>query len=147
MMDVRALHTTEDYEWALKEVEQYFDNVPTSGTQDADRFDVLSTLIADYEARHFDIRPGADPVDVLKFAMENMGKTQADLGHLITRSRATEVLGRKRRLTLQMIRIISEAWRIPADALIGDYELDGETGHSKAEVRHEPHRQRRKQVA
>jgi HTH-type transcriptional regulator/antitoxin HigA len=78
--------------------------------------------------------------------MENMGKTQADLGHLITRSRATEVLGRKRRLTLQMIRIISEAWRIPADALIGDYELDGETGLSKAEV-HQPCRQRQKHVA
>jgi HTH-type transcriptional regulator/antitoxin HigA len=147
MMDVRALHTAEDYAWALKEVEQYFDNVPASGTQDADRFDVLSTLIADYETRHFDIRPGADPIDVLAFAMETMGKTQADLGHLITRSRATEVLGRKRRLTLQMIRIISEAWRIPADALIGHYELDGETDPPKAEAHPRAHRARRKQVA
>lgn len=123
-----------------------FDNVPVSGTLEADRFDVLSTLIADYEARQFDIA-GADPIDVLTFAMENKGKTQADLGHLITRSRATEVLARKRRLTLQMIRIISEAWRIPAEALIGHYELDGETEPSIEEARHRPQQQRRKEVA
>lgn len=147
MRDIRAIHTAKDYKWALKEVEQYFDNVPISGTEEADRFDVLSALIADYEARHFDIRPGADPVDVLEFAMESMGKTQADLGHLITRSRATEVLGRKRRLTLSMIRIISEAWRIPSDALIGVYELDGEADQPKAGVRDRSRRQRGKQFA
>src|SRR5262245_1324940 len=105
MNDVRAIHTDADYDWALKEVEKYFDNVPTPGTPEADRFDVLSSLIQSYEARQFDI-PDADPIEVLQFAMESMGKTQADLGHLITRSRATEILNRNRRLTLQMIRII-----------------------------------------
>jgi HTH-type transcriptional regulator / antitoxin HigA len=126
MMDVRAIHTDADYEWALKEVEQYFDKVPASNTPEANRFDVLSTLIADYEARKFDI-PDADPIEVLEFAMENMGKTQAALGHLITRSRATEVLQRKRPLTLQMIRIISEAWHIPVAALIAPYRLQDES--------------------
>lgn len=125
MMDVRAIHTDADYEWALKEVEQYFDSVPASGTPEADRFDVLSALIEKYEAKNFEI-PTADPIEVLEFAMESMGKTQAELGHLITRPRATEVMQRKRRLTLQMIRIISEAWHIPAGALIGYYAIDGE---------------------
>ncbi len=125
MMDIRAIHTDADYEWALKEVEQYFDKVPTPKTPGADRFDVLSTLIADYEARQFEI-PDADPIEVLEFAMESMGKTQADLGHIITRSRATEILKRKRPLTLRMIRIISEAWHIPVAALIAPYKLQNE---------------------
>ncbi len=125
MMDIRAINTDTDYEWALKEVEQYFDNVPSSGTPEADRFDVLSTLIEKYEAARFEI-PAADPIDVLEFAMESMGRTQAELGHLITRSRATEIMKRKRRLTLQMIRIISEAWHIPVGALIGHYEIESE---------------------
>ena len=124
MMDIRAIRTDADYEWALKEVEQYFDKVPISNTPEANRFDVLSTLIADYEARQFDI-PDADPIEVLEFAMESMGKTQADLGHIITRSRATEILKRKRPLTLQMIRIISEAWHIPVAALIAPYKASG----------------------
>ena len=125
MMDVRALRTDADYEWALNEVERYFDDVPASNTPEADRFDVLSALIAQYEAGRFTI-PNADPVEVLEFAMESMGKTQAELGHLITRSRAAEIMKRKRRLTLSMIRTISEAWHIPAAALIGYYQIDGD---------------------
>ncbi len=141
MMDVRAIHTDADYEWALKEVEQYFDNVPASGTPEADRFDVLSTLIEKYEAKNFEI-PNADPIEVLEFAMESLGKTQAELGHLITRSRATEVMKRRRRLSLQMIRIISEAWHIPAGALIGDYEIEGEKTAPDVNNRHQRRRQR-----
>jgi HTH-type transcriptional regulator/antitoxin HigA len=141
MMDIRAIHTDADHEWALKEVEQYFDNVPTSGTPEANRFDVLSTLIAEYEARQFDI-PDADPIEVLEFAIESMGKSQAELGHLITRSRATEVLQRKRPLTLQMIRIISEAWHIPIAALAAPYEL---LEQSNPPV--QPRRELRRQVA
>ena len=146
-MDIRAIKTEADYEWALKEVEQYFDNTPASNTPEADRFDVLSALIAKYEESSFDI-PDADPVEVLEFAMESMGKTQAELGHLITRSRATEVMQRKRRLTLQMIRIISEAWHIPAEALIRYYKIEGDDerpprkGESNQQYRH-----RQRQVA
>lgn len=146
MMDVRAIHTDADYEWALKEVEKYFDNVPPSGTPEADRFDVLSTLIEKYEASRFKI-PAADPIEVLQFAMESMGKTQAELGHLITRSRATEIMKRKRRLTLQMIRIISEAWHIPADALIGHYEIEGEEDDVPDQQHNQSHHRRERQVA
>src|SRR5262245_11267090 len=140
MMDIRAIRTDADYEWALKEVEQYFDKVPASNTPEANRFDVLSTLIADYEARQFDI-PDADPIEVLEFAMESMGKTQADLGHIITRSRATEILKRKRPLTLQMIRIISEAWHVPVAALIAPYKLHDESSRRRRR------RQRAHQIA
>lgn len=138
MMDIRAIRTNEDYEWALKEVEQYFDKVPASGTPEADRFDVLSALIEKYEANQFEI-PNADPIEVLEFAMESMGKTQAELGHLITRSRATEIMKRKRKLTLDMIRIISDAWHIPVAALIASYKTQGE--------RSLPHQERQIQVA
>lgn len=136
MMDVRSIRTEADYEWALKEVEQYFDNVPASNTPEADRFDVLSTLIAKYEEDHFAI-PNADPIEVLEFAMESMGKTQAELGHLITRSRAVEIMKRKRRLTLSMIRIISEAWHIPAGALIGYYKIEDDGSHNDGNNRHQ----------
>jgi len=146
-MDIRAIHTDADYKWALKEVEKYFDKLPASGTPEADRFDVLSNLIAQYEAREFDV-PDADPVEVLEFAMESMGKTQADLGHIITRSRATEILGRKRRLTLQMIRIISEAWHIPVAALIAPYKIHGEDGSDEPheEHHHQHHRRHARQL-
>jgi HTH-type transcriptional regulator/antitoxin HigA len=136
MMDIRAIKTDADYEWALKEVEQYFDNVPASNTPEAQRFDVLSTLIANYEVRRFEI-PNSDPLEVLKYAMGNLGKTQADLGHLITRSRATEILNRKRRLTPRMAKIISEAWHIPIAALIGWYEIHGE--RENTDHRHRQH--------
>ena len=140
-MDIRAINTDADYDWALKEVEKYFDNVPASGTPEAERFDVLSALIESYEAHRFDI-PDADPIDVLQFAMESMGKTQAELGHLITRSRATEIMNRKRRLTLPMIRIISEAWHIPIAALAQPYKTDEDDQPNP-----QPHRQRERQVA
>jgi len=143
MMDIRAIHSDADYEWALKEVEKYFDKVPVPGTPDADRFDVLSVLIAGYETRQFSI-PDADPVEVLQFAMESMGKTQAELGHLITRPRATEIMNRKRKLTLQMIRIISEAWHIPIAALAAPYKIPGEDEDPSF---HEAHQQRVRQVA
>ncbi|HKA73103.1 MAG TPA: XRE family transcriptional regulator [Xanthobacteraceae bacterium] len=123
MMDVRALHTEADYEWALKEVESYFDNPPEPGTPDADRFDVLSTLIEKYEDSEHGI-PDADPIDVLHFAIESMGRTQADLARILgSRPRASEVLNRKRALTLEMIRAISAEWKLPIEALTGAYKL------------------------
>lgn len=123
MMDVRALHTEADYEWALKEVERYFDNPPEPETNEADRFDVLSTLIEKYEDEQYAV-PEADPIDVLHFAIESMGRSQADLARVIgSRGHASEILNRKRRLTLDMIRAISAEWKLPIEALTGAYEL------------------------
>jgi HTH-type transcriptional regulator/antitoxin HigA len=83
MMDVRPLHTEADYEWALKEVERYFDNPPTPGTPEAGRFDVLAVLIEKYEDSHYDM-PAADPIAVLHFAIDSMGRSQADLARIIS---------------------------------------------------------------
>ncbi len=123
MMDVRPLHTEADYEWALREVEHYFDNPPTPGTPEAARFDVLSVLIENYEDSHHGM-PAADPIAVLHFAIDSMGRSQADLARIIgSRARASEILNRKRRLTLDMIRAISTEWKLPIETLTGAYDL------------------------
>jgi HTH-type transcriptional regulator/antitoxin HigA len=123
MMDVRPLHTESDYEWALAEVSRYFDTEPPPGSPDGDRFEVLLALLRDYEDKNTHI-PAADPIEVLRFAIESMGKSQAQLAALLgSRSHASEVLNRKRRLTLDMIRMISSEWRIPIELLTPHYEL------------------------
>jgi HTH-type transcriptional regulator/antitoxin HigA len=123
MMDVRALRTKADYAWALKEVERYFDNPPEPGSAEADRFDVLSVLIEKYEDGYCQI-PAADPVEVLRFAIESMGRSQTDLARIVgSRARASEILNRKRRLTLEMIRAISAEWKLPIESLASAYEI------------------------
>jgi HTH-type transcriptional regulator / antitoxin HigA len=120
MMDVRPLHNERDYDWAIREVTRYFENQPDPGTADGDRFEVLSTLIKQYEDMHFEI-PHTDPVGVLEFAIQSMGRSQAALGDLIGRNRASEILSRIRLLTLSMIRTISVEWNIPIELLTPQY--------------------------
>jgi HTH-type transcriptional regulator / antitoxin HigA len=122
MMDVRPLHNERDYDWAIKEVSRYFDHQPEHGTAEGDRFEVLTTLIKEDEEKRFDI-PHADPVGVLQFAIESMGRSQANLAKLIGRNRASEILNRVRPLTLDMIRTISAEWNIPIELLTPQYEL------------------------
>lgn len=122
MMDVRPIRNEADYLWALAQIEPYFVREPEPGSPDGDRFDVLATLVEAYEHRHHAL-PAADPVDVLRFAIEDLGRSQADLARLIGRSRASEVLSRRRALTLDQIRLISEAWNLPVAALSGAYAL------------------------
>ncbi|WP_309143711.1 MULTISPECIES: XRE family transcriptional regulator [unclassified Bradyrhizobium] len=122
MMDVRPLHNEHDYDWAIREVSRYFEVEPTPGTPDGDRFEVLSSLIKEYEDNHFATTHG-DPVDVLHFAIESMGRSQAELAALIGRNRASEILNRVRPLTLEMIRTIAKEWSIPIGALTAQYEL------------------------
>jgi HTH-type transcriptional regulator/antitoxin HigA len=122
MMNVKPLHNEQDYDWAIREVTRYFDSEPVPGTADGDRFEVMSTLIREYEDKHF-ATPHGDPVDVLDFAIESMGKSQAELANLIGRNRASEILNRVRPLTLDMIRTISKEWNIPIEALTPQYDL------------------------
>ena len=122
MMDVKPLHNERDYDWAIREVSRYFESEPEPGTADGDRFEVLSTLIKAYEDRHFATKRG-DPVDVLHFAIESMGRSQAELASLIGRNRASEILNRVRPLTLDMIRTISQEWNLPIEALAVRYDL------------------------
>ena len=122
MMDVRPLHSEQDYDWAIREVANYFDNQPAHGSAEGDRFEVLTTLLKEYEEKHFEM-PHAGPIDVLNFAIESMGRSQADLGDLIGRNRASEILNRVRPLTLEMIRKISVEWKLPIELLTRPYEL------------------------
>lgn len=117
-MDVRPLRTEADYDWALAQIEAYFRNEPVPGTPHADRFDVLATLIADYERRHWPIDP-PDPGATIRARMEQAGYTQADLARLLgSRSRASEILAGQRGLTMEQARRLHETWGIPAEALI-----------------------------
>ena len=88
------------------------------------RVDVLVTLVEQYEEKRWPIdKPNWDPVDVLHYAIDEMGHTQAELSELLgSRSRASEILNRQRALTVEMIHVISEGWKIPAALLIMPYK-------------------------
>src|SRR6266404_9891285 len=99
---IRPLRSEADYDAALAEVERYFEAAPKPASPEADRFDLLALVIEDYERRHWPIEP-PNPVDAIRYRMETGGYTQADLGRLIgSRQRASDVLARKRRLTMRM---------------------------------------------
>jgi len=124
MRNIRAIRNEADYDWALAEIARYFENQPVPGTEDADRFDVLASLIEAYEAKHWTIEP-TDPIEAIEFRMELSGYTQKDLSELIgSRSRASEILNRKRPLTMQMAHNLSVEWNIPAEVLLKPYHLD-----------------------
>lgn len=117
-MDIRPIRTEADYDWALREIEPYFEREPAMGSAEADRFDVLATLIEAYETRHHPIE-AAPPVEVVRFYMEQNNLTQADLARVLgSRSRASEFLTGRRDLSLAMVDAIRSAWGISADILI-----------------------------
>lgn len=117
-MDIRPIHTDADYKAALRVVSAYFDNEPELGTPDGDRFEVLLTLVEAYEAKHFPVDL-PDPVEAIKFRMEQAGLTPKDLVPAIGRlNRVYEILARKRPLTLNMIWRLHERFGIPAESLI-----------------------------
>lgn len=122
-MDIRPIRTEADYEWALAEISPYFDNQPEIGSPEGDRFDILADLIETYENKHYPI-PELDPVEFLRGHMENTDRTQADLARLFgSAPRASEVLNRKRALTVDMIHKLSSEWGISADFLVRPYHL------------------------
>ena len=127
MDPIRPLRSEADYDWALQEIDQYFDKEPEFGTPEADRFDLLALLIGDYESKHYPMEPLEAPA-LLRGMMDNHGWTQADLAKVLgSKSRASEVLNRKRHLTLEQIWKIHEAWKLPAEALIKPYRLKDAT--------------------
>jgi HTH-type transcriptional regulator/antitoxin HigA len=126
MDNIRAIRNDEDLAWAIGEVERYFDNPPAFGTPDADRFDILSALIDAYEDRHYPIE-APEPVELIKAHMEMSGRKQSDLAELFgSKSRASEVLNRKRALTVDMIHRLNKEWGIPSDYLVQPYHLISE---------------------
>lgn len=120
-MDVKPIKTDEDYTLALAAIEQLMDAEPD--TPEGDRLDVLTTLVEAYESRHFPIDE-PDPVEAIQHQMEAMGLARQDLVTIIGSSgRISEVLSRKRPLTLGMIRRLNAHLHIPAEVLIRPYEL------------------------
>jgi len=114
--NVKPARTKKDHEAALAEVERLWG--AKLGTPEGDRLDVLATLIDAYEAARFPIDP-PDPVEAIKFRMEQQGLTRKDLQPLIgTRTRVAEVLNRKRNLSIGMIRRLHQALGISAEVLI-----------------------------
>jgi HTH-type transcriptional regulator/antitoxin HigA len=114
--DLKPIRTNADYRKALAEVERLWGT--KSGTREGDRLDVLATLIDAYETEHYPIDP-PDPVEAIKFRMEQQGLSRKDLEPLIgTRTRVAEVLNRKRSLSIGMIRRLHEKLGISADVLI-----------------------------
>ncbi len=122
-MDVRPIRTEAEYDAALKEIARYFENQPDTGTAEADRFDLLAMVIENYEREHWPIE-SPDPVSAIKYHMEVSGLRQADLANLIgSRSRASEIMSRKRRLTLEMAWTLHRKWGIPAESLLKPYRI------------------------
>jgi HTH-type transcriptional regulator / antitoxin HigA len=124
-MEIRPIRTDTDHRAALAEIDTCW-GAP-EGTEEGDRLDVLLALVEIYEARWWpiDIDESFDPIDVLNYAIEELGHTQAELAELLdSRSRASEILSRRRALTVDMIHKISGMWKIPADLLVRPYKIE-----------------------
>jgi len=116
MIELKPIRTKADYRKALAEVERLWG--AKSGTQEGDRLDILATLIDAYEAEHYPMDP-PDPIEAIKFRMEQQGLSRKDLEPLIgTRTRVAEVLNRKRNLSIGMICRLHDRLGISAEVLI-----------------------------
>ena len=118
-MNLKAIKTKKDYQSALERLEIIFD--ARKGTADGDELEILGILIDQYENEHFPIEL-PDPIEAIKFRMEQLGYTQSDLAAVVgLKSRASEILNKKRKLSLDMIRQLHEKLNIPTDVLIQAY--------------------------
>ena len=120
-MEIKPIRTEKDYNRALKNIEELFDSKP--GTSENDMLEVLTTLVEVYEEKHYSI-PRPDPVEAIVYYMESRGLTRSELEPYIgSRSRVSEILNRKRPLTMDMIRKLNKHAKIPADILIQPYQI------------------------
>jgi HTH-type transcriptional regulator / antitoxin HigA len=118
-MEHKVIKTEEEYKQALKRLEVIFDAEP--GTADGEELDLLSLLIDNYERIHYPIDL-PDPIEAIKFRMEQMNYKPKDLADVIGfRSRVTEILGKKRKLSLDMIRKINKRMHISTEVLVQEY--------------------------
>jgi HTH-type transcriptional regulator/antitoxin HigA len=119
-MEIRPIRTQTDYQEALREIELLFD--APENTPEYDRLDILSTLVEAYEKKHFPIEL-PDPIEAIQYYMDTRGWSRRDLEPCLgSRARVSEVLSRKRTLTLEMIRKLNQEFGIPAEILIQPYE-------------------------
>jgi HTH-type transcriptional regulator / antitoxin HigA len=116
---MKPIKNKKDYEQALERLEIIFD--AKKGSSEGDEFEILGILIEKYEDQHFPIG-FPDPVDAIKFRMEQIGYNQADLAKVVgLKSRASEILNKKRKLSLEMIRQIHDSLKIPTEVLVQAY--------------------------
>jgi HTH-type transcriptional regulator / antitoxin HigA len=122
-MEIRPIRTEADYDAAIAEIDRLWKAEP--GTDDGDKLSILAILVEKYENERWPVDTSRlDPVDMLNYLVTDAGHTQAELAELLgSRSRASEVLSRKRALTVDMIHKISTAWKVPAELLIRPYRL------------------------
>ena len=119
-MEIKPIRTEADYEAALKEIEKLMESLPD--TPEGDRMEVLVTLVEAYEIKHFLIPEPSDPVEVLEYYMESRGLSRSDLiPYLGSKERVSEVLNRKRGLSLEMIRRLHNGLGIPTDLIMGKH--------------------------
>lgn len=118
-MVLKPIKTKKDYQLALERLDKIFDAKP--GTKEGDELEILGMLIEKYENANFPIE-FPDPIEAIKFRMEQLGYSQSDLAEIVgLKSRASEILNKKRKLTLEMIRNLSSMLHIPTDVLIQSY--------------------------
>jgi HTH-type transcriptional regulator/antitoxin HigA len=120
LVEIKPIRTDRDHRFALEEIERLWGAAENS--PEGDRLDILATLVEAYEEKRWPIAD-MDPVEAIEAAMAHEGRTRADLAALIGQSRASEILQRRRPLTLPMIRKIAAAWHVPEHVLIREYRL------------------------
>ena len=120
-MDIKLIKTESDYQMTLRKLENIFD--APIGTPESDEADILGILIDEYEKKHYPI-DAPDPIEAIKIRMEEMQLKQVDLvSEIGGKSRVSEILNRKRRLTVEMIRKLANRLNLSAGLLIKDYQL------------------------
>ena len=122
-MKIKPITSDAEHEEALAEIDRLMDRNPAAGTTAGDRLGILATLVEAYEETRWPIDP-PDPVEAIKFAMEQRGYTRKDLESALgSRQRVSEILNRRRRLSIKMVWNLHKKLGIPADSLIKPYEL------------------------
>ena len=115
-MNIYPIHSEADYNSVLNRIEEIFD--AKAGTPEGDELEILGILVDEYEKRNFPIN-APDPIEALKFRMEQLGLSQSDLAQLVgSKSRASEILSGKRSMSLRVIRVLNRKLNIPAEILI-----------------------------
>jgi HTH-type transcriptional regulator / antitoxin HigA len=120
-MNIKPIKSEADYKLALKRLEEIFDAL--IGTSESDEADILGVLVDEYEKKHYPIE-APDPIEAIKIRMEELQLKQVDLVDVIgSKSRVSEILNRKRKLTIEMIRNLTKRLNLSPDLLITDYKL------------------------
>lgn len=123
-MDMKLIRNDEEYEATIEGIERLIDTGAEPNTPEGDKVEILSLLVEAYEKDHYPV-PLPDPIEAIKYYMESRGLSRADLEPFIgSRARVSEILNRKRSLSLNMIRKLSKGLGIPTEILVQDYKLE-----------------------